>query len=80
MEAIIGLILMGWLAASILNQFRFSWFQRFRQYDSFSLLPIWSFFAPNPGQSDYHLVFRDRQHDGSHSEWSEIEITEPRKP
>ena len=79
-DIVIALLLLVWLVSSILNQFSFAWFDRVRGYDHFSLLPLWTFFAPNPGQSDYHLVYRDKRADDSLTEWREIEITEPRKP
>lgn len=79
-EILIALLLAGWFIGSVLNQFGFGWFERIRAYDYFSLLPIWTFFAPNPGQSDYHLVYRDKLDDGHLTEWREIEITEPRRP
>lgn len=79
-EIIIGLVLAGWLAASVLNQLNFKWFDGIRQRDAFSLLPIWSFFAPHPGQSDYHVVYRDRRADGSLSGWNEIQISDVRRP
>jgi hypothetical protein len=79
-EGIVALIFAGWFIVSVLNQFRFGWFNRIRRADRFSLLPAWTFFAPNPGQSDYHLVYRDRRADGSLTGWREVPITVPRKP
>jgi hypothetical protein len=80
LEIVIGGGLAAWFAASVLNQFSFRWFDRIRQRDAFSLLPIWSFFAPNPGQSDYHVVYRDRRADGSVSGWNEMDISDTRRP
>ena len=79
-DILIALLLVGWFVLSILNQFGFEWFDKVRRHDHFSLLPLWTFFAPNPGQSDYHLIYRDRKTDGSVTEWREIDITERRKP
>lgn len=76
---LISLVLGAWLIGSVLNQFQLGWFQRIASRDPFLLLPLWTFFAPNPGQSDYHLVYRDRLADGGLSEWHEIEISEPRR-
>src|ERR1044072_6803482 len=79
-DIVIALLLFGWFLLSILNQFGFSWLDKIRGHDHFSLLPLWTFFAPNPGQSDYHLVYRDKKADGSLTDWREIEITEQSKP
>ncbi len=67
-----------WLSVSILNQFQPAWLRVIAGRDVFALLPYWTFFAPNPGQSDYHLVYRDRFTDGTLGDWQEIEITERR--
>src|SRR5690348_12432463 len=64
-DILIALFFLGWFILSILNQFGFAWFDKITRHDHFSLLPLWTFFAPNPGQSDYHLIYRDRKTDGS---------------
>lgn len=79
-EILVASFLGGWLLLSILNQFRFSWLDRVKRADAFALLPLWTFFAPNPGQSDYHCVYRDQFPDGTLGEWKELPLTEPRKP
>lgn len=79
LEIGISTLLGAWFIASVLNQLSLPCFARIAMYDRFALLPLWTFFAPNPGQSDYHLVYRDRAADGSTSEWREIEITEERR-
>lgn len=33
------------------------------------MVPRWTFFAPNPASSDYHLLYRDRLADGRLTEW-----------
>ncbi len=53
-----GLLALLFLA-SVLHQFewrRWSWLSA---WDPLSVLPRWSFFAPNPGQHDHHVAFRD---------------------
>ena len=77
---LIALFFLGWFVLSVLNQFGFAWFDKITRHDHFALLPLWTFFAPNPGQSDYHLIYRDRNTDGSVTEWRELEMTETRKP
>src|ERR1051326_1455357 len=71
-------VLVIWFILSVLNQLKWKWFELIRQFDYFSLLPFWTFFAPNPGQTDYHLTFRDKLADGLMTEWKEIEIGAPR--
>src|SRR5688572_2750444 len=42
--------------------------------DIYSLVPIWTFFAPNPGRSDLYLLYRDRDEEGQISPWREIKM------
>jgi hypothetical protein len=51
----------------------------FRTINSFGLLPIWTFFAPLPGMSDTHMLYRDKLTDGSLTDWQEIHAFEKRK-
>jgi len=72
-------VLMLWLIGSVILQFGPTWFSFIERHDLFMLLPRWTFFAPTPGMSDYHLLYRDQLEDGRLSEWVEIPITEERK-
>jgi hypothetical protein len=49
-----------------------------RRWDWFALIPEWRFFAPNPGQHDYHLLYRDKLRDGSITDWTELTPTKER--
>ncbi|WP_090303991.1 hypothetical protein [Natronorubrum texcoconense] len=41
------------------------------------LIPNWNFFAPHPGQYDYHLLYRDKLSDGEVTAWTETtELTD----
>ena len=40
--------------------------------DVLNLAPNWSFFAPTPGQGDYHLLYRDRDANGRITDWREV--------
>lgn len=71
---IVALLLGTWFLASIIHQFRFEWWLRIAHYDVFGFLPSWTFFAPNPGCHDFHLVYRDWNSDKS-SSWSEIVVS-----
>lgn len=67
-----ALLYVVWFALSVFNQFSLSWMQSFRQRDGLHLLPRWTFFAPNPGTSDYHLVVRLLTLDGRTILWEEL--------
>lgn len=43
---------------------------RIRKLDPIGFLPSWTFFAPNPGWTDYWLLYRDRADDGQMSAWT----------
>jgi hypothetical protein len=73
------LIFGGWAVASAAFQFDRPFIRRWSYRDCFGLLPLWTFFAPSPGQSDYHLVIRDQHADGSLSPLRELPLTESRK-
>jgi hypothetical protein len=63
-----------WVAATIANQFH-SWCPMWlRAVDVFGLIPVWTFFAPNPGMTDYYLLYRDRLLDGSFDNWRKLEL------
>jgi hypothetical protein len=50
-----------------------------RRANVLRLLPIWTFFAPRPGMSDTHILYRDRRSDGDVSRWEEIPLIEERR-
>ncbi len=72
-------IFIVWFIITILVQFKdtelTTWI---KSYDALSLLPLWTFFAPNPGVNDYHLLYREENEKGERSNWKEIEINENR--
>jgi hypothetical protein len=72
-------IFSAWLVLSVMFQFDLSWFPSVSRHDVFGVLPRWTFFAPNPGTSDYHLLYRDRLPGGPLTEWTEIPITAERR-
>jgi hypothetical protein len=63
-----------WFIITVLNQHRKSrkWISFIINYDYGSLVPIWTFFAPNPGRTDIYLLYRDRDSEGNISTWHEI--------
>lgn len=68
-----------WLLISICCQFNKTKIGTFlRQLDLFSLIPYWSFFAPNPGTTDYHLLYRDKVDSNTGSYWKEYKLSSNR--
>jgi hypothetical protein len=63
----------AWIVMTILLQVnpagRIRWFKNF---DYFALIPVWTFFAPNPGTTDVHLLYRDKLRDGTVRSWREV--------
>ncbi|MFT5254471.1 MAG: hypothetical protein ACI87N_003543 [Flavobacteriales bacterium] len=63
-----------WLILTVLWQFPV--FRKKTKFSSFLILnqmiPTWTFFAPNPGIFDTHLLFRDKSENNDLSEWEEI--------
>jgi hypothetical protein len=65
-------VLSSWLLVTILLHLPIS--GRLRDLDLFGVVPVWNFFAPNPGKSDFHLLRRYRSCDGSYSDWREVRL------
>ena len=72
------LALCVWFAISALAQLNRGAVKKLKDHDAFSLIPNWSFFAPRPGTSDYHLLFRDTDGAGVGGEWQEIPLAQRR--
>jgi hypothetical protein len=68
----LGFLLWGTL--TVINQFEYSWVQNIRKLDFFYLVPRWTFFAPNPGTFDYHIVYRFRDLNNSITNFKEIDL------
>jgi hypothetical protein len=51
-----------------------SFFARIKNWDYFSLIPLWTFFAPTPGTRDHEVLFRDRLIDGRDTAWRQISV------
>ncbi|MFN0130079.1 MAG: hypothetical protein ACKV19_25730 [Verrucomicrobiales bacterium] len=60
--------------ASVINQLSWSaWETWVARIDIFGFLPHWKFFAPDPGYTGNHLVYRDGERD-SWGAWTEVEV------
>ena len=66
--------LSAWLVLSALNQLPLRWMGRIKRRDYFGLIPRWTFFAPNPANTDYQLYYRDRLRDGRLTDWREAPV------
>src|SRR5215213_561511 len=58
-STVVALFLSVWLLASAVHQLRRRSWERIARWDALNLLPRWSFFAPNPGRHDLHVVYRE---------------------
>jgi hypothetical protein len=62
-----------WFFLSIIAQFRgIKLIKWIIDRDPFAFIPSWTFFAPNPGVTDYQILYRDKLSDGQFSNWKEI--------
>lgn len=62
-----------WLGTTLLAQFRLV-LPLTSRLDGLHLIPRWTFFAPNPGVRDHHLVLRDRLADGRLTRWKSVPV------
>ncbi|HSY48346.1 MAG TPA: hypothetical protein VLC46_06015 [Thermoanaerobaculia bacterium] len=67
-----------WLLLTCLTQKEGPVNSAVRRWDPLSLLPRWTFFAPNPGTTDHHLLYRDRIDEHTLTHWREIPLSESR--
>lgn len=49
-----------------------------RAVNKLHILPIWTFFAPRPGMSDTHILYRDKLQGGDVTGWEEVTLVEER--
>lgn len=79
-EILVFLLFASWIICTVIQQFAaHSEKDNFIQkYDYFSLVPLWTFFAPNPGVTDYHLMYREVLNDESIRDWEEIALSDER--
>jgi hypothetical protein len=61
-----------WFGATAISQFRNPVGRWIKAHDAFALVPMWTFFAPNPGTRDLRLLWRDRLVDGTLAPWHEV--------
>jgi hypothetical protein len=65
----------SWLFVTVLFQInQRGLIQRLKGYDYFATIPVWTFFAPNPGTTDTHLLYRDKLAGGQITRWREVPL------
>lgn len=65
--------LVVWSIWSVVNQTPWRLARRLKRLDVIGFIPRWTFFAPEPGRTDYHLVYRDLSDDlQSGGPWIEL--------
>jgi hypothetical protein len=71
-------LLLSWAGLTVAKQFRKT--PRFltRVDPINTAIPVTTFFAPNPGKTDIHILKRDKMSDGAVTEWEEIPLIERR--
>lgn len=67
------LLFLLWTLLTFVFQFTGSKVRAFQFWAYLGLLPYWSFFAPQPPTSDYHLLYRDHLADGTVLPWREVQ-------
>ncbi|HEX7176983.1 MAG TPA: hypothetical protein VF240_17120 [Pyrinomonadaceae bacterium] len=68
----IAAIFAVWWAISVCNQFRSgAWTLRLRRHIPLGLIPLWTFFAPNPARADSRLLWRE-EHGNEWGVWREL--------
>lgn len=50
-----------------------------KEHDACAVVPLWTFFAPNPRTTDQHLLYRDRLPTKGVGPWRELKLREPRR-
>jgi len=72
MTGVVLVLLLVWFALSAANQIPGPWTSALGKLGTFGILPANGFFAPDPVDVDYHLVFRDFLEDDQAGPWREI--------
>ena len=70
---VIGLFTI-WILVTVLNHIGQTrrWVRAIVNYDICAVIPIWTFFAPQPGRTDLYLLYRDRDADGQITLWRDV--------
>jgi hypothetical protein len=76
LSAIVIAFFVCWIVVTVLNHMRRTraWVWPLVAYDICAAIPVWTFFAPSPGRTDVHVLYRDRDRDGWVSPWRDIPL------
>jgi len=74
LELVVATFFLLWLGASALNQLPGELCRWLKRHDVIAAIPAWTFFAPNPGKSDFFLLYRDRSPEGYASPWRVVHV------
>jgi hypothetical protein len=77
-DVALAAIFILWMIGTVLRQLPYSGAKRLLTYDWIGIFPLWSFFAPQPGGSDFHLLYRDQIREGENTGWMEHFKDSPR--
>lgn len=76
---ILTLLFSSWMAVSILYQFKFRALQPIKKFDTFGLIPTWTFFAPRPISKDYQLVLGISDQHRECVDWVDLNLVVERR-
>ena len=68
---VVWAFVISWLLLTIGNQFQGRASRWVRSVDLFNIVPRWTFFAPQPGRTDIHLLYRGMSDAHGHGQWRE---------
>ncbi len=71
-EALIAGLFLVWLFLTIIVHLSELWGERIRRYDYLGLIPVWSFFSPNPLTHDITLLYRVEASNQSVGQWQPV--------
>lgn len=72
LKIILVLFFSIWAIFSVILQFPKYREAKFKEYDIFSLIPYWTFFAPNPNISDYRFFYVLFDNHGNKGDFIEV--------
>ena len=73
---LVAVLLVTWFTISVAAQAKLRQPKWVRGLEYVGLVPRWTFFAPRPCMSDYHILVRDKLLDGSITSWLEVPIVD----
>jgi len=74
--AVVAAVLTAWIALTVANQFERGrkFIDGILQLDALALIPSWTFFAPDPGRTDTHVVYREVYEGGTLANWRALRL------